>query len=165
MDKQIEKQMTHARQHLEQGESPVAIVFGLYKTQVLGSDSVRNGIFIATEKRLVFFAKKMFGYDLESFPYSNISSIEVSKGLTGHTISFFASGNKVKMEWINRGNIPEFIEHVRASIGKKEASSPSPSATAFDPIEQIRKLAELKDTGLLTEDEFTAKKQELLARM
>jgi hypothetical protein len=34
-----------------------------------------------------------------------------------------------------------------------------------DPVSQIRKLAELRDAGILTDDEFTAKKAELLGRM
>lgn len=32
-------------------------------------------------------------------------------------------------------------------------------------IDQIRKLAELHDDGILTEEEFTAKKTELLSRL
>ncbi len=36
---------------------------------------------------------------------------------------------------------------------------------AGDPIEQITKLASLRDAGILTEEEFTAKKAEILSRM
>lgn len=32
-------------------------------------------------------------------------------------------------------------------------------------LDQIRKLAELRDGGILTEEEFAAKKSELLARL
>jgi len=34
-----------------------------------------------------------------------------------------------------------------------------------DPIEQIRKLGELRDAGILSEEEFAAKKAEILSRM
>ncbi|MGA0530710.1 SHOCT domain-containing protein [Hansschlegelia sp. KR7-227] len=49
----------------------------------------------------------------------------------------------------------------------REASSPSPASGAegADPVELIRKLAALKDAGVLTEQEFQAKKTELLARI
>ncbi|GLK79950.1 SHOCT domain-containing protein [Methylopila turkensis] len=40
-----------------------------------------------------------------------------------------------------------------------------PSDAASDPIELIRKLAALRDAGVLTDDEFQAKKTELLARI
>jgi hypothetical protein len=43
---------------------------------------------------------------------------------------------------------------------------PAPSVPwADDPMEQLRKLAELKDAGILTEEEFTAKKAEILSRL
>ncbi len=40
-----------------------------------------------------------------------------------------------------------------------------PAPPADDPIEQLRKLAELKDAGILTEEEFAAKKAEILSRL
>jgi Bacterial PH domain len=53
---------------------------------------------MATDDRVVFFAKKMGGYDLEVFPYKNITSIETGKGMGGHHVKFFASGNEVRAE-------------------------------------------------------------------
>ena len=58
-------------------------VLGAYETKIMGRDSVRNGIFVATNKRLVFFAKKLTGFDLEIFPYKNISSIEMRQEPNG----------------------------------------------------------------------------------
>ena len=42
---------------------------------------------------------------------------------------------------------------------------PAARAEGGDPFDMIRKLASLKDEGLLTEEEFAAKKTELLARI
>ena len=55
----------------------------------------------ATDQRIVFYAKKLGGYDVESFTFGNISSFEQSKSMMGHQISFFASGNKVTLKWIS----------------------------------------------------------------
>ena len=88
---------------------------GAYEAKALGTEIVRTGIFIATETRLVFFAKKTFGFELESFPYSRISSIAMSKGFGGYSISFFSSGNKVSMKWIDQ-NVSEFVGFVRKNI-------------------------------------------------
>jgi len=41
--------------------------------------------------------------------------------------------------------------------------APAPAAPAPDPIEQLTKLAALKDSGALTEAEFEAQKAKLLA--
>ena len=60
---------------------------------------------IATNKRLIFFAKKLTGFDLEVFPYKNISSFEMGKNLMGHHVSFFASGNKAQSEMDSWGQL------------------------------------------------------------
>lgn len=39
------------------------------------------------------------------------------------------------------------------------------SVAAPDPIEQLRKLGELRDAGILTEEEFATKKAEILSRL
>lgn len=53
-----------------------------------------------------------------------------------------------------------------ASAPPPSASPPAPASGASPSIpDQIRKLGELKDQGLLTEDEFATKKKELLDRM
>ncbi len=56
--------------------------------------------------------------------------------------------------------IQQAANHYRS---KDQATAPT--AAPDDPVEQIKKLAELRDAGVLTEDEFTAKKAEILGRM
>jgi hypothetical protein len=45
------------------------------------------------------------------------------------------------------------------------AAAPAPAPASDDPIEKIRKLEELKNQGILTDEEFAAKKAELLAEI
>jgi Short C-terminal domain/Protein of unknown function (DUF3592) len=54
---------------------------------------------------------------------------------------------------------------VGQTVAAAQASAPAPAAAAAagpDPIEQIKKLAELRDAGVLSDAEFEAKKAELL---
>jgi hypothetical protein len=156
----LEKLVNLAQEHLEPGEQVIASVMGAYETKIMGKDTVMNGVFLATDKRIVFYGKRTFGgYDLEFFPYENISSIEIGKGLMGHKVSFFASGNKVKMKWIQKGDFDKFIDHVKQSIGKKPSSNNAAIASVAD---ELKKFAELKEMGVITEEEFEAKKKQLL---
>ena len=172
----IDKLLKRSKEHFEDGEEPLQIVLagrdqaqpavirGSYEVEILGKDSVRAGILIATDRRLLFYAKKLTGYDLEAFPYANISSMEMGKNLMGHHISFFASGNKCKMKWI-KGAIRPFVEAVREQIaGVKESAAPT-SEQPMDPTDQLEKLGTLHASGVLTDDEFSAKKAEILARL
>lgn len=156
-----------AKEHFEPDEERVQHVFGAYECKILGKNSARNGIMIATNKRLVFYAKKLGGYDLEVFPYENISSIESGKSLMGHTVTFYSSGNKVSMKWIrDKERAIDFIKQVKSRIGKKPANAKEEVAATNDDIPtQIKRLAELKDAGILTEEEFASKKAELLSKM
>ncbi|HTU13977.1 MAG TPA: SHOCT domain-containing protein [Solirubrobacterales bacterium] len=44
-----------------------------------------------------------------------------------------------------------------------QAAAPAPAAAGADPIEQLKKLGELRDNGILTEEEFAAEKAKVLA--
>ncbi len=44
-----------------------------------------------------------------------------------------------------------------------EQAPPPPAAPAPDPIEQLKQLAELKQQGILTDEEFAAQKAKILA--
>ncbi|MNB67242.1 hypothetical protein D3C81_309200 [compost metagenome] len=156
----IDKLVNEALNHLEAGEKNIAAVMGAYECKIMGKDTLRNGVFLATDRRIFFYGKKMFGFDAESFPYSNISSYEFGKGAMGRTISFFASGNKVRMKWINIGEVDSFMSVIQEKAGKKEQSADSKESV--DVVDQIKRLAELRDQGILTEEEFSAKKQKLL---
>jgi hypothetical protein len=41
---------------------------------------------------------------------------------------------------------------------------PAPAAAAPDPVAQLKELAELKNQGILTEEEFAAQKAKILAQ-
>jgi putative oligomerization/nucleic acid binding protein len=52
-----------------------------------------------------------------------------------------------------------------ADLQNQQASAPAPAASgglSDDTINQLKQLGELKDQGVLTEDEFEAQKQKLL---
>jgi len=45
------------------------------------------------------------------------------------------------------------------------AAPPAPAAPAKDPVEVLKQLGELKAAGVITQDEFDAKKAELLKQI
>lgn len=160
-NKKISKQLKFAQEHLEPGEKVIEGVFGVYETKSLGNDTVKNGIFLATDRRLFFYGKRTFGFDSESFPYTNISSIEFGKKAMGYTLSFYASGNKVNMKWINSGDVASLVEYVKAKMSEKNSRA-SGTVTKTSAVEQVKEMKELLDMGIISLDEFEVKKKELL---
>lgn len=159
----IDKLLGQAQQHLDQGERIEAAVLGTYETKIMGQDSIRAGILMATDRRLVFYAKKLGGYELESFPYQNISSFEGGKNMMGRYFRFAASGNDVTLKWINAGDIAQFEQLVRSRVGARpHAAAPAPAQPAGSVADELQKLAGLMQQGLISQQEFEAQKARLL---
>lgn len=155
--------MEAARGHLAAGEQVDAVVAGTYVTKSGGAG--RNGLLLATDRRLVFFALKLGGHEMESFPWSQLSSFEAGKGMLGHWYRFAAAGNKLEVKWIKDGDAAGHVaELVRSRVGQS-AAAPAPAAGVADPAASLRQLQELHQQGLITEAEFGAKRAEILARM
>lgn len=178
-----DKLLDQAKEHLEPGETVAAAVMGAYETKLMGNDTVRNGVLIATDRRVVFYAKKLGGFELESFPFGNISSFEHGKTMMGHHVTFHASGNRVQVKWLQPANeVADFLDKVKLAMSTKHQvpvaeapAHPTPfpatsvthaTATAADDVlATLKKLGELRDAGVVTPEEFESKKAELLARL
>ena len=65
----------------------------------------------------------------------------------------------------NQDNFNDIMRLLSAEIKQCEKVSLSHKETALDIPSQIKALADLKDSGVLTEDEFQEKKAKLLAKM
>jgi hypothetical protein len=53
--------------------------------------------------------------------------------------------------------------YTRAPVAVQPAqAAPPPAAPAADPIEQLKELGELRDQGVLTDEEFAAQKAKIL---
>jgi len=152
------------------------------------------GLAIATDVRVMFFEKKRFGYDKKnSFfycLYSNISSIDnlpskivvpwFSAG--GEQQAFTFTFNRVlnlnnekrDFEQISvvadhnhkKRDVEKFVDFVRDNIGNSPGTAnQNKQKQAGDVLSQIEKLSELKDKGIITEDEFISKKEKLLTKI
>jgi len=154
-------------EHLDSDESILASCWGCYETKSLGADTLKNGILVATQKRIILYGKRFSGFNLETFPYEKISAIELSKGFLGKKISIKMSGNETTLKYIKPGDgDPDaVVSKAKEFMEYNSSNSTLKSSIDSDIIEQIRKLAELKDAGILSESEFDTKKSELLSRI
>ncbi len=82
------------------------------------------------------------------------------------TITIFASGNKTELKNVNKDDGKDIVDVVRARVSAPKAAPPTAASTANpDIIGQIKQLGELKEAGVLSQEEFEAKKAELLRRL
>lgn len=144
---------------LWENEAVEKLVQGAYENNL--------GILVATNKRLVFVDKGLlYGLKVEDFPYDKITSIQYKTGLILGDITIFASGNKAEIKNVDKGLVRNFAEYVRARITKVQEHASKNiednSSTSLDIADLIKKLADLRDAGILTEEEFVLQKTKLL---
>lgn len=145
--------------HLWEGETVEQMTTGTY--------GKGTGLIVLTDRRLLFVQDGFTSKTSEDFPMEKVSSVQWSSGMMLGTIIIFASGNKSEIKNVNKDDGKELVDKVRHRLSAPPSSAPSPPAATnpADPIEQLKRLGELRDAGVVTPEEFEAKKAELLARL
>lgn len=137
---------------LQSNEHINYIVRGLYKG--------RNGVLVSTTDRIIFFDKgRLWGVRVEEFRYENITSVEYSTGLIAGEIIIYAAGNAAKIDMVPFG-CKQFTDVVREIISNCRISSAN--VVDDDFLSKLERLAKLKRSGLLTDEEFILAKTKLL---
>lgn len=113
------------------------------------------GILVSTNYRLIFISAGSI-VNIEDYPLDKISSIECSTLILFGEIKIHTNSNVSKIENIEKESAKEFTQFVRDKIFK------STSNTESNIIDQLEKLAKLKENGILTEEEFNEQKKKLL---
>ncbi|PJI10112.1 MULTISPECIES: PH domain-containing protein [Clostridium] len=119
-----------------------------------------------TNKRVLFLYRTgFFELKQKEIQLEQINSISQQSGYASGDLEIGYGVSKIIMEGVSEKAIKLFIDAV--NIAKEELKNKSGHAEVKQESipQQIKELAELKDSGILTEEEFSQKKSELLARM
>ncbi|UEG55586.1 DUF4236 domain-containing protein [Bacillus sp. BC1-43] len=124
------------------------------------------GILFAMPDRLLHYGDKYAKYEVIEFDYSRISHVNVKSGLTGYKLTFGYDGKENTVSTIDEGNIDDMVafiqEKITENIPQDIANVPISTSVSGSIPEQIKQFAELRDQGIITEEEFTKKKEQLL---
>jgi Short C-terminal domain len=169
-------------------EPAMVVVRGTSASAIVGTD---RRAFLYKQGLM---AGATFGHKLASFAYENIVGVEVHTGaLTGAVVIHVPGAASVSTSyWQNsksdahkaynaipiarpyaeaqaaaaqlRAIIAEYASAHRKGAPPSSAPAARTDAEA-DPLEALRKLGELRDAGIVTPEEFEAKKVDLLSRL
>lgn len=112
------------------------------------------------------------------YPYDDMRNIAVDKGTFRSTLkitpkSTLTAGEMPDIKDIDNKEAQDIYGIVRQILVKKETTAAAPAVTAvpvsateaLSPLEQLEKLAKLKESGIISEEEFQEKKKELLKKI
>lgn len=150
---------------------------------------------LATDRRLVYLEPKMFGLSStpQSFKYSDFADIHLDKGFFTHKISMTPYPGlglaAVMVDHLEKRRAEAFYTYVQGRIGRHNvpgllqpeyqedtffAPNPPPAVNAKpaspkdedDPIfSKLKQLKQLHDEGLLTDEEYSQMKQDVLKNL
>ena len=124
-----------------------------------------DGQFVLTNKRACFYSEAPFEEIFETIPISKITSVETSSLMGYRVLRVHTAHDDLEFKTLEPkdlfDNVVANLERLR---NEPTGDFVAPTASADVVADQIKKLGELRDAGLLTNDEFNTKKAELLAR-
>ena len=144
---------------LQDGEIPEMLVSGRYNNG--------DGVLVATDRRAVFVDKGLFGsLKVESFPYAYIRAVESKTGIFMGEINIHTTRGRGQVKDVPKDHVGLFADFLRNKVSqftdkirKPREVAPSPALSIAD---ELKKFAELRDQGIITEEEFNDQKSRLL---
>lgn len=148
---------------------------------------------VLTNKRFILVQPSLMGMKFQDFPWREVENVHMSEQLVGATLTCktlkgqFVSIDSIPKKQARR--VYSFAQHVeeqayekrhqvelekmRAGAGGVVVHAPvaipplpvTPAPAADDPMAALAQLKKLREADLITEDEFSAKKAEILARL
>lgn len=131
-----------------------------------GAYNKGQGILVSTNRRLLFVDKGfLYGLKVEDFPLDKITSIQYETGLVTGEIRIHTAGNIAKIDNVFKASAKSFAEFVRNKLAQPKETLNTTVAAKPDVLDQLEKLARLKENGILSDDEFNEQKKKMLERL
>jgi Short C-terminal domain len=144
-----------------------------------------NQVMVGTNRRVLIFKKGMwtgglFAKKLTDWDYRNMSGIQLVTGLLTGLVAVQSPGiltdrmnsdradsspHAIGLARQHFDEAREGVVRLRELMAKAQRVTKSGDSAASDIPDQIRKLSALRDAGIVSEEEFQSKKQELLLRI
>ncbi|MBT2218098.1 SHOCT domain-containing protein [Virgibacillus dakarensis] len=118
-------------------------------------------IYVTDKRIIVHKIEGIFKNEKVEVPLSSVSSINTTAKGLGASIEIVASNNKASIEKLHI-HIAQELKKLIDSLLHSNSIQTTSSNTSVDIADQIKKLADLRDSGILTEEEFNDKKKQLL---
>lgn len=162
-------------QNIMPDEKILMCFIGLYNVQGITKND-GNFAFAVTNKRIICAQKHLVGETVATIAIDKINDVSVKTGLVFGTITIDSLHEIINVT-VNKLEARSISDRLHAAIieAKTAAAAPAAPAAPAQPApaqptpastgnvaQQLKELKELVDMGILTEEEFAAKKKQLL---
>lgn len=134
-----------------------------YATSGFYDTNTSSVLIVVTNKRILLENKKLlFGSQNTEIPLEMVNDISYNSGMLMAKVSITSGTKDHKISQVSKKTVTQLVDTIRhetelAKHPNEQQSSQSPS-----DIEQLKGLKDLLDSGILTQEEFEAKKKQIL---
>lgn len=122
-------------------------------------------LIVVTNKRILLENKKIFfGSQNTEIPLEMVNDISYNSGLVMAKVSITSGTKEHKVSQITKKVVAQLVDTIRqqTELAKNRNNQPQSQPQAPNTVEQLKGLKELLDSGILTQEEFDAKKKQIL---
>ena len=143
---------------------PDEVLLGLLEGYLKGNN---GALAIATNKRVIFYRKSFIGTVTKSeFPIRMITSTAYRAGIMTSSVIIVAANNETLIDMCGKAEAQRFNDIVHKILNEQHVDNSIPAQpqnnTGLSNVEQLEKLFELKQKGVLSDEEFQQQKAKLL---
>lgn len=127
----------------------------------------KTWLVVCTNSRVIFLNKNMFiGMQQQEIPLEYVNAVSYSQGVALGTISVTNGANTTVIDNVGRVSAPIMAKTIKDTARAIRNGNQGESGSGIDDsLSTLKKLKELADSGVITQDEFETKKKEILDKI
>lgn len=145
---------------LRPGETVYSVFMGIYN-YISATKHGNNAAYAITSQRVLIAQKNFIGEEISTVDISRISDVKMSTGIMGGIVTFDAFTEKFNV-FCNKDVARRIYEHALECIRFVKEQKDNQSKADNSGLDDLKKLKELLDDGIITQEEFNAKKKQIL---
>ena len=153
----VGKELNHLHEVINEGENILGHTRGFYDGH--------TWLMCVTDRRLLFVDKGMLvGMKSTEIPLDSIGSVNYETQMMGGHIDVMAAGTTKHIGKMKKGDVKNIANLISEATAKMKHQSTAPAAApAVSAMDELKKLSELKEAGVISEKEFNQQKKKLLS--
>ncbi len=167
------KELKVLPKHLEEDEVVFALTSGIMnqtKTSNAFDFGTNTWLVVLTNERFLFLDCAMLtkSVDIQSIRHKNVQAVSSSQGWVFGKVMIDLGSRMVEVDNCNKATVAPFSSLANKwlkELEANEASAVAPSLGGSSAMDELKKLAELHSSGVLTDEEFQTAKGKVLASM
>jgi hypothetical protein len=154
--------------YLEPTETVLAFASGLVSGGATANSSDKGTstwLVALTDERFLLLDHALLtkSVDTQSIRLANVQAVSASQGFILAKLTIDLAGRLIVVDSVQKKDAAAVVEIANRLLKERETRPVPASGPVIDFADQLTKLAGLRDSGVLTEEEFTEAKRKILA--